>query len=96
MIYNSSNKFIIELIKILQQENEFAVRIKADEMMNMQKNDIEILTLNSQEMIEYNRALYVSEDISVREELLKRHYNDFLTKHFDVDKISKLLNCKYY
>jgi len=39
--YNSSSKFIIELIKILQQENEFAVRIKADEMMNMQKNDVE-------------------------------------------------------
>jgi len=41
MIYNSSNKFIVELIKILQQEDEFAVRIKANEIMNMQKNDIE-------------------------------------------------------
>jgi hypothetical protein len=40
-IYDSSSKFIVELIKILQQENEFAVRIKADEMMNMQKNDVE-------------------------------------------------------
>jgi len=35
MTYNSSSKFIVELIKILQQEDEFAVRIKADEMMNM-------------------------------------------------------------
>jgi len=34
-IYNSRSKFIVELIKILQQEDEFAVRIKADEMMNM-------------------------------------------------------------
>jgi len=40
-IYDSSNKFIVKLIKILQQENEFAVRIKADEMMNMQKYDVE-------------------------------------------------------
>jgi len=40
MTYDSSSKFIVELIKILQQEDEFAVRIKADEMMNMQKNDI--------------------------------------------------------
>jgi len=31
MIYNFNSKFIIELIKILQQENEFAVRLKADE-----------------------------------------------------------------
>ena len=47
-------------------------------------------------MIKYNESLYVSEDLSVREELLKRHHNDLLAKHFDVDKISKLLDCKYY
>jgi len=28
--YNFSSKFIVELIKILQQEDEFAVRLKAD------------------------------------------------------------------
>jgi hypothetical protein len=47
-------------------------------------------------MIEYNRALYVSENISVHKELLKHYYNDFLMRHFDADKISKLLNHKYY
>jgi len=47
-------------------------------------------------MIEYNRVLYVSEDISVRKELLKHHHDDFLTEHFDVDKINELLDCKYY
>jgi hypothetical protein len=41
MIYDSSSKFVVKLIKILQQENKIAVRIKADEIMNMQKNDIE-------------------------------------------------------
>jgi hypothetical protein len=30
MTYNFSSKFIVELIKILQQEDEFAVRLKAD------------------------------------------------------------------
>jgi hypothetical protein len=40
MTYNLNSKFIVKLIKILQQEDEFAVRIKADEMMSMQKNDI--------------------------------------------------------
>ena len=34
-IYNFSSKFIIELIKILQQENKFAVRLKADETMSI-------------------------------------------------------------
>ena len=47
-------------------------------------------------MIEYNKSLYVSEDLSVREKLLKRHHDDSLAKHFDADKIRELLNCKYY
>jgi len=94
--YNFSSKFIVELIKILQQEDEFAVRLKADKMINIWKSDIEAWTLNSQEMIEYNESLYVSEDFSVREELLKRHHDDLLVKHFDANKISKLLDCKYY
>jgi len=35
MTYNFSSKFIVELIKILQQEDEFAVRLKADETMSI-------------------------------------------------------------
>jgi len=31
MTYNFSSKFVVELIKILQQEDEFAVRLRADE-----------------------------------------------------------------
>ncbi len=96
MIYNFSSKFIVEFIKILQQENEVAVKLKADETMSIQKNDVKAWTLNSQEMIEYNELLYVSEDFSVREELLKRHHNDSLARHFDADKINELLDCKYY
>ncbi len=46
-------------------------------------------------MIEYNELLYVSEDFSVREKLLKHHHDNFLTRHFDADKISELLDCKY-
>jgi hypothetical protein len=41
MIYDISSKFIVEFIKILQQKDEFAVKLRADEIMNMQKNDIE-------------------------------------------------------
>jgi len=96
MIYNFNSKFVVELIKILQQENEFAVKLKADEMMSIWKNDVEAWTLNSQEMIKYNESLYVSENLSVREKLLKCHYDDSLARHFDADKINELLDCKYY
>ena len=47
-------------------------------------------------MIKYNELLYVLEDLSVREELSKHHHDDSLARHFDIDKINKLLNCKYY
>ncbi len=47
-------------------------------------------------MIKYNKALYVLKNIFVEEKLLKHHYNNSLTKHFNADKISELLNCKYY
>jgi len=47
-------------------------------------------------MIKYNESLYVLKDFSVREELLKHHHDDLLAKHFNADKISKLLDCKYY
>ncbi len=33
--YDFSSKFIIELIKILQQEDEFAVSLRADEIMSI-------------------------------------------------------------
>ncbi len=65
-------------------------------MMNIWKNDVEAWTLNSQDIIEYNESLYVSEDFSIKEELLKHHHDDSLARHFDVDKINKLLDCKYY
>ena len=47
-------------------------------------------------MIKYNKSLYVSENLSVREKLLKHHHDDLLARHFDADKINELLNCKYY
>jgi len=72
------------------------VKLRADETTSIQKNDVEAWTLNSQEMIKYNESLYVSKDLSVREELLKCYHDDLLARHFDTDKISELLDCKYY
>ena len=44
----------------------------------------------------YKNMLYVFEETFVREELLRRHYNDSLTRHFDIDKTLKLMTRKYY
>ncbi len=47
-------------------------------------------------MLKYNKKLYVSKNAIIREDLLKQHYNNVLTKHFDVKKTRKLFNRKYY
>ena len=65
-------------------------------MMSIWKSDVEAWTLNNQEMIKYNESLYVSEDLSIREKLLKHHHDDLLARHFDANKINELLDCKYY
>ncbi len=65
-------------------------------MKSIWKSDVKAWTLNNQEIIKYNELLYVLEDLSVREELLKHHHDNLLARHFNVDKISKLLDCKYY
>jgi len=41
MTYDFSSKFVVELIKILQQEDKFAVKLRADETMNIRKSDVE-------------------------------------------------------
>ncbi len=58
------------------------MRLKVNETMSIWKSDVEAWTLNSQEMIKYNELLYVSEDLSVKEELLKCHsYTHTLRRH---------------
>ncbi len=42
MTYDFSNKFIVKLIKTLQQEDEFAVKLQASEMMSIQKSDVKV------------------------------------------------------
>jgi len=41
MIYDFSSKFVVKLIKTLQQEDKFAVKLQVSKMMNIQKRDVE-------------------------------------------------------
>ena len=47
-------------------------------------------------MLRYHDRLYVLKEASVRKELLRRHHDDPLAGHFDVDKTLELINRKYY
>ena len=52
--------------------------------------------MNSQNLLNYNNKLYVSNEASVREELLKRYHNNLLARHFGIAKITELISRKYF
>ena len=92
--YDSSNMPIYELIKALQHENTLVRQHKSGESGS--QKDAGAWTWDSQRLLKYNDKLYVPEEASVREELLRRHHDDPLARHFGVDKTSELMSRKYY
>jgi len=48
------------------------------------------------DLLRYNELLYVSEEESLRAELVKRHHDDILASHFEVEKTIELIERKYY
>ena len=95
-IYDLNNKFIFELIKALQLKDSYIQQRRKGEAQNKRKSDVEAWTWNSQRLLRYKNMLYVPEEAFVREELLRHHHDDPLTRHFDVDKTLKLMTRKYY
>ena len=52
--------------------------------------------MNNQNLLNYNSKLYISNETSIREELLKRYHDNLLAGHFEVAKITKLISRKYF
>ena len=51
---------------------------------------------NLKELFRHKGRFYVFENSTLREELINKYYNNFLTKYFDVAKTHKLFARKYY
>lgn len=94
--YNASSKPIYKLIKALQQEDALVKQRKAGEVPGKRTRSAGDWTWDSQGLLRYNNKLYVPEEGSVREELLKRHHDDPMAGHFGVDKTFELMSRKYY
>ncbi len=48
------------------------------------------------ELLWYEKRLYIPSKALVQTELLKRHHDDELTKHFSIERTLELVSCKYY
>ena len=95
-----SSKFIYEFIVTLQQKNEF-VKIRFDEFVKttQRKNNRffkSLYFLDKNELLRHHDKIYVFNEAFVHAVLLKRYYDDELTKHLKADKTVELLTRKYY
>ncbi len=48
------------------------------------------------ELLYYKNKIYILSDKAVKNELIKLHYDNVLTKHYEVNRIINLLFRKYY
>ena len=52
--------------------------------------------VNFEKFVKHNKRLYVLDDEIVREKIVNKNYDDSLIEHFDVEKILKLIQRKYF
>ena len=95
-----SSKFIYEFIVTLQQKNEF-VKIRFDELVKttQRKNNRffkSLYFLDKNEFLRHHDKIYVFNKTFVHAVLLKRYYDDELTKHLKTNKTVELFARKYY
>ena len=84
------------MIKALQLKNKFITihKFKIETSWN-QINDLLSFWCLDNDMLKFEKKVYISENQIVCAGFLKRYYDNELTKHFDVNKINHLLNHKY-
>jgi hypothetical protein len=99
IFYENSSKFILNLIKTLQEKTVFVqTRFKNIETSNKRQRDASVksdYTLKN-DFLKFRERYYVFEKKFLKIELLKRHHDDILADHFYVKKTIELLSKKYH
>ena len=94
--YNDSSRSVFELVKALQKEDSFVTEQREGQGQGRRTRSAGAWTFDSQGLLRHRDKIYVPEEESVRQELLKRHHDDELAGHFGVEKTYELLHRKYY
>ena len=53
-------------------------------------------TINDENLVKRNECLYVFDNAVVKEKLIKKHYDDSLSEHFETQKTLNLIQKKYF
>ena len=89
---NSSQKLLNKIEKLQLFETECIKRRAFIRENKKFKN----WTLNSNNILRYWHAIYVFNERNLKVEILKRCHDDFLTKHFEIEKIVDFIQRKFY
>ena len=81
---------MLELIKSVQLDDPFCQKLRASDAQGTRTQDAG-WTLDSQGIASFQSKVYVPNNAAVRDELLKKYYNDPLAGYFKVIKTLKLL-----
>jgi len=85
--YNNSNEFFLLLIYFSQKIDRLVQAQKVKEAKKKHSCDIEYLRriFNLIELLHYNKKVYIFSETSVKTKILKHHYDDELTDHFNIE-----------
>ena len=93
----SSFKLLMIKLEELQEKNFVIIRIR-DQLKSQDQRDACAAREWSLQhnLLYYFHAIYVSDETIIKTEMLRLHYDDPLTKHFEIKKTRSLLQRKFY
>ena len=83
--YEESKRFMKSLIKKLQTRNQWMKKIHIRESAPSRRlrKRFQKWIINDENFVKHNECLYVLDDTAVREKLIRKHYNNSLSEHFE-------------
>ena len=61
-----------------------------------QRRSTRLCLINVENILKHKKRIYVFDDSILKKKFINKNHDDFLTKHFEIKKIVKLFQKKYY
>ena len=97
-LYKKSLKSMKFLIKKLQTKDQWMKKFHVKEFVSSRRlrKRFKKWIINDENLVKRNECFYVLNDAVVRKKIIKKHYNDLLSKHFKTQKTLNLIQRKYH
>ena len=91
--YEKSKRFMKFLIKEFQTRNQWMKKIYVKKFTPSYRlcKRFQKWIINNKDLVKYNECFYILDNAIVREKLIKKHHDDSLSKHFEIQKALNLI-----